>query len=338
MIFKKTSLKQHHTFGVDVNADSFTSIHHIKELRSISKIATPLFILGEGSNVLLTQPIKSMLVAKMCLKGIEILEENHQTVLVRAYAGEHWDHFVSWCVDRDYGGLENLSLIPGTVGACPIQNIGAYGASVADFIEEVDIYCLQTHSFQKMKAADCMFGYRDSIFKNTLKNKTVIISVCFRLFKAPWHTLNISYTPLANWFNSTAKETIRMKEVRAAVIAIRKRKLPDTKLLGNAGSFFKNPLISPSLFAKLSRAYDVPCYPTPHPNKVKVAAAWLIEKTGWKGKRVGNCGVHSKQALVLVNYGGATGKEILALSKEVQKSVKQHFGIELETEINIIGS
>lgn len=333
-----TSLKPYNTFGIDAKAKHFITIEKPDDLYPLARMEQPLFLLGGGSNVLfVSDTIEDRAVVKINLKGIEVAAENETSVWVRASGGEDWDVFVADCVQKGYGGLENLSLIPGTVGACPIQNIGAYGVSASDVITEVAVFCLQTQTFQKMTPVACDFGYRDSIFKRAFKGDKIIVAVTFKLTKATHHQVNIAYKSLQAWF--TDKPTApNMASVREAVIAIRQSKLPDPAILGNAGSFFKNPILPKPTFKKLAKVHpEMPSYPVPQKDGVKVAAAWLIQKAGWKGKRIGNCGVHQKQALVLVNYGGASGQEIHALAQQIQASVQARFGVDLQMEVNRVG-
>ena len=330
------SLKNYNTFGIEAKAKEFVSVHNQTELKEVLT-KFPLsekFILGGGSNMLLTKDIDA-LVIHVDLKGKKIIDENDDFVWVEAQAGENWHEFVLWTIDQDFGGLENLSLIPGNVGTTPIQNIGAYGVEMKDsfvLCEAMHIETTENLIFTKEK---CQFGYRESIFKNEVKDEFIILSVVFKLTKRN-HQLNTSYgaidTELAK--NGILQPTI--KDVSDAVIAIRKSKLPDPKELGNSGSFFKNPVILKADYDKIKVKFpEMPSY-TVSETEVKVPAGWLIEQAGFKGKRFGDAGIHQFQALVLVNYGKATGAEIHALSKTIQQTVFEQFGISIEAEVNII--
>lgn len=284
--------------------------------------------------MLLTKNIEQLVVHLDC-KGISIDKEDEDFVYLTVNSGENWHDFVLYCVEQNYGGVENLSLIPGNVGTCPIQNIGAYGVEVKDVItkvEAVEIASTKLHTFANK---DCKFGYRNSIFKNEAKNKYAITSVSFKLTKQN-HTLNTSYGAIETELASKNITNPSLKEVSNAVIAIRKSKLPDPKKIGNSGSFFKNPVISKSHFLELQNQYpNIPSYIISE-DEIKVPAGWLIETAGFKGKRFGNYGVHEKQALVLVNYGNATGKEIYALAQKIKETILNQFSIHLEIEVNII--
>ncbi|MBI9053614.1 MAG: UDP-N-acetylmuramate dehydrogenase [Bacteroidales bacterium] len=329
------SLKNYNTFGIDAKCRFFVECSSLDEitqfLENHNKSDIPLMILGGGSNVLFTQDFEGY-VLRPFIKGIEIIEESEEDILVKVGAGEDWDVFVEYCVEKGWGGVENLSLIPGNVGTCPIQNIGAYGVEVKDVIEEVESLEIENLKKNTFKNAECAFGYRDSIFKRNLKGKQIITYVSFRLKKQPVFMLNYgSLTEELNKFNE-----LSLKNIRKAVIDIRESKLPDPKEIGNSGSFFKNPVIEESYAKGLKQEYeDIPLYKQDN-GTVKVPAGWLIEKAGWKGKRIGDAGVHEKQALVLVNYGNATGKEIFNLAQEIQQSVKTKFNINIEMEVNVV--
>lgn len=330
--YKEHSLKPYNTFGLEATARQMIILDSKEEVEQLSSIVpngAPLLILGGGSNILLTKNFDGTVVAPW-FTGIEIIEDKEETVLVKVAAGEEWDYLVNWACERNLWGIENLSLIPGKVGACPIQNIGAYGVEVKDSIENVTFYNLDSKKFETINNNSCRFGYRNSIFKQELKNKIIVTSVEFRLSKVP--------KPILHYANlqETLNESPTPMAIRNVVIGIRETKLPDPKVAGNAGSFFKNPVIREILFNKLKITYpDIPSYPGDN-GTVKVPAGWLIEKAGWKGKSVGNAGVHAKQALVIINHGGATGSEIIGLAKEVQRSVLAQFGIELEMEVNAV--
>jgi len=335
------SLKPLHTFGVAVKTRYFVEakteddIYALLNYRSI--IRMPILILGGGSNVLFTRDFDGIVI-RINTKGIEAKDFDGQHILVTAQSGENWDGLVKYCVEKGWAGLENLSLIPGTVGAAPIQNIGAYGVEVKDLIETVrfvEIDSGEEHSFSK---SECLFGYRDSIFKQTLKGKIIIQSVSFKLLKLQPPDdpafLKLDYGDIPQELQSMGIKTPGIAGVREAVCRIRRRKLPDPDVRGNAGSFFKNPAISQVQFEDLKNKYSsIPSYPAE--NQVKVPAAWLIDQCGWKGLRSGDAGVHPDQPLVLVNYGNASGKEIMDLSNQIMESVYTRFGIQLEPEVNI---
>lgn len=330
------SLKNYNTFGIEVCAKHFVSIHNIEDLKTILQINEYKnhFILGGGSNLLLTQDIEA-LVIHINLKGITIVSEDDNSVLVEVKAGENWHEFVLWCIAHNFGGLENLSLIPGNVGTAPIQNIGAYGVELKDnFIscKTLDINTLKAKTFNK---AECKFDYRNSIFKQDLKGKQIITSVTFKLSKRN-HILHTKYGAIALQLRAMFIEKPTISDISNAVIAIRESKLPNPNDIGNSGSFFKNPVISLKKFENLKQNFpEIPGY-TISSDAIKIPAGWLIEKAGFKGKRLGNYGVHDKQALVLVNYGNANGADILKLSQTIQKTIKRIFYIEIEAEVNIL--
>ncbi|MFL9845933.1 UDP-N-acetylmuramate dehydrogenase [Flavobacterium rhizosphaerae] len=330
------SLKNCNTFGIQAYATEFTAVQTIDELAQVLKEnqGKKLFILGGGSNMLLTKNIDA-LVIKINLLGIEPIWEDNNTVHLKAMAGENWHSFVQYCIEHNYGGVENLSLIPGNVGATPIQNIGAYGREIKDvFIccEAMDIETQQLKTFTK---ADCAFGYRESVFKGSLKGKYIITSVTYQLTKTN-HTINTAYGDIAAELTEKGITLPTIKDVGNAVTAIRQSKLPDPKELGNSGSFFKNPVIPASQFEKLHLLHPQMPHYSAGDNQVKVPAGWLIEQCGFKGSRFGDAGVHAKQALVLVNYGNATGHQLLQLSQKIQQTVFEKFGIAIEAEVNII--
>jgi len=330
------SLKAYNTFGIDVKARNFVEVTSVEELREVLKntYASELFILGGGSNMLLTKDVQKTVVY-INLKGIEILENNENDVLVKAMAGENWHEFVLYCIDHSFGGLENLSLIPGKVGTAPIQNIGAYGVELKDSFESctaLDIQMLQLKTFTK---EECHFGYRDSIFKNEAKGKYIITSVSFRLSKNN-HKLNTTYGSIDQFLEDKGVKTPTIANVSEAVISIRQSKLPNPKELGNSGSFFKNPVVSKEVLQKLQQQYpEIPFYEVDG-QQVKIPAGWLIDRAGLKGYREGDAGVHTRQALVLVNYGNATGLDILQLAEKIQQKIWDMFGIEISPEVNII--
>jgi UDP-N-acetylmuramate dehydrogenase len=293
----------------------------------------PLFILGGGSNILFTKDVDA-LVLRNELKGISVVSETDETIDLKAGAGEEWHAFVQYCVEKGLGGVENLSLIPGSVGASPMQNIGAYGAEIKDCFVSLEAFHIEKQELHTFSADDCAFGYRESVFKRQHKGKYIIVSVTYRLQKHP--QFNTAYGAIQAQLDEMGVTELSVKAISEAVIAIRSSKLPNPKELGNAGSFFKNPVVSKSDFERIAANYpEMPHYPQADSSE-KLAAGWLIEQAGWKGKRVGNCGVHAKQALVLVNYGGATGDEIYALSQAVLDAVEEKFGVLLEREVNIL--
>jgi UDP-N-acetylmuramate dehydrogenase len=332
------NLKKYNTFSISVSAEKFSIFKSetelIELLEIIRKQKLDLLILGGGSNMLFTSNVGGF-VLKNEILGKQLLEENSDTVLIKCGGGEVWHEFVIYCVNKGWAGLENLSLIPGTVGASPIQNIGAYGVEVKDTIESVECIEIETGLKKRFTNADCLFGYRDSIFKNTSKGKYVITQVTFRLKKQS--SVNISYGAIQQILIEKGIIDPSIRDVSRAVVEIRRSKLPNPVQLGNAGSFFKNPEITANQFASLKIAHpDIVSFPSIHEGMIKVPAGWLIEQSGWKGKTVGNVGVHRLQALVLVNYGGASGAEIIELSNEIRKSVFDLFQIDLLPEVNII--
>ncbi len=335
-IQENISLKQFNTFGIDVNASLFASVSSIDALTEVitAKTNKELLVLGGGSNMLLTQDQDKMVI-HVNIKGINIVKEDANTVLVEVKAGENWHDFVLWCLNNDYGGLENLALIPGNVGTAPIQNIGAYGVELKDNFISCNAINIETLEHTNYTKEDCNFGYRNSIFKQEAKGKYIITSVLFKLTKKE-HKLHTNYGAIQAELikNDVAHPTIQ--DVSKAVIAIRTSKLPNPKEIGNSGSFFKNPIISKSQFDKLKDNFEeIPSY-TVSQDSIKVPAGWLIEKAGFKGKRFGDCGVHKNQALVLVNYGNARGEDILKLSKLIQNTILRLFGISIEAEVNIL--
>jgi UDP-N-acetylmuramate dehydrogenase len=330
------SLKEYNTFGIDAKANHFVSINTIKELKEVLQLSEypKRFILGGGSNMLLTKDVDA-LVMLIHLKGIEIVSQDDSSVFVRAQAGENWHHFVLWCLQNDFGGLENLSLIPGNVGTAPIQNIGAYGVELKDAFVSCEALEIATQETKTFTNEACNFEYRNSVFKQALKGKYIITSVLFKLTKNK-HILRTNYGAIASQLEVMQVEGPTIQEVSKAVIAIRESKLPNPKEIGNSGSFFKNPVISLQDFEKLKQNFpEIPNYPVSN-TSIKIPAGWLIEKAGFKGKRFGDYGVHEKQALVLVNYDNAKGSEILKLSKVIQETIMRIFNIYIEAEVNII--
>jgi UDP-N-acetylmuramate dehydrogenase len=334
--FENYSLKKYNSFGVDAMAKFFFEFTELKDLMIFlrsdkSDKEEKLLVVGDGSNILFLTDFDGQVIHPN-IPGIDIVREDRQNVWVEVGAGEKWDEFVSYCVDYRLGGIENLSLIPGTVGAAPVQNIGAYGQEVCTVIEKIKGYDLEKKEVMEFSADECLFSYRSSIFKHYLKNRFIISSVVFRLDKFP--EFNLKYGILEEKVKEKGEKNLQ--NIRQAVIEIRSAKLPDVKNLGNAGSFFKNPEIDIEISEKLKIKYnELAAYPAKN-GTVKLAAGWLIENAGWKGYREGDAGVHEKQALVLVNYGNASGQEIFELSEKIKQSVFEKFGVELEREVNCI--
>ena len=335
-ILKNHSLKTFNTFGIDANAREFTIVENITELIDLVK-QTPkndFFILGGGSNILLTKDIDK-LVIQLNLKGISIIEESDDFFIVEAMAGEVWHEFVQFTLKNNFGGLENLSLIPGNVGTSPMQNIGAYGIEIKDSFYSCKALNLETFEIETFYNDDCKFGYRESVFKNELKGKYIILSVQFKLTKEN-HKLHIDYGAIKQELEKMQITNPTIQDVSKAVIQIRESKLPNPKEIGNSGSFFKNPVITKTQFeALLETNPNVPHYAVSE-NEIKIPAGWLIEQAGFKGERFGDAGVHKNQALVLVNYGNATGSEILAVAHQIQTKVNELFKINIIPEVNII--
>lgn len=336
-IDENISLKPYNTFGVDVKAEFFVSIKHVNDLvsffRNMEFKNNQFIILGGGSNILFTKDYEGYVV-KVDIPGITKLKENNQHVWLRVGAGENWHKFVLYCVEKNYGGIENLSLIPGTMGAAPMQNIGAYGVEIKEVFKELEAFKIDSGELVTFNRRQCRFGYRDSIFKNKAKDKYIITNVTLRLNKE--HDVNLSYGTVKETLQEMGVQDPGIRDVSNAVIKIRSNKLPDPEKIGNAGSFFKNPVIDNIDFEGLRAEFlNIPGYHLDG-GKVKVPAAWLIDQCGWKGKRFGNIGVHKKQALVLVNHGGGTGTEIYDLAMKIKESVSKKFGIILTPEVNII--
>jgi UDP-N-acetylmuramate dehydrogenase len=331
------SLRQLNTFHLDVKALYFTEVSSVEEIKNLiideRFSSMQKLILGGGSNILFTKDFKGIVI-KNNLKGIELLNEDEEIVRIKSGSGEIWNNLVMYCVEKNYGGIENLSLIPGTVGAAPMQNIGAYGVELKEVFDELEAIHLATGEIKKFALADCRFGYRDSVFKRELKNQYMLLNVTLRLRKHP--IFNTSYGAIETELKAMGISEPGVRSISEAVCNIRRSKLPDPALIGNAGSFFKNPEVSFELYEMLKKNYpELVAYKTPA-NSMKLAAGWLIEQCGWKGKVSGNVGMHKQQALVLVNYGMATGDELFGHAKKVQQSVKEKFGVELEMEVNII--
>lgn len=330
---KDHDLSPFHTFGLDARTAFFVEASSEEELRqALSLSHPPILFLGGGSNMLFTRDWPGTVIHIM-LKGREIVSENEKTAIIAAGAGENWHALVQWTLDQDLGGLENLSLIPGSVGAAPIQNIGAYGVELTDVFDHLEAVDLQTGETCLFDREACRFGYRDSIFKNDLKGRFVITKVFLRLQKDP--VVQTGYGAIRDTLAQMGVEHPTIRDVSRAVVSIRQSKLPDPGVLGNAGSFFKNPGVSETELKRLLEMFPgIVHYPLAG-GGAKIPAGWLIEQCGWKGKRVGNTGCHAQQALVLVNYGGATGEEIWQHAQRVAKSVQEKFGIELNPEVNV---
>lgn len=337
-ILKNHSLQPFNTFGLEAHAKFFTSFHSIEDLQEIRLTSEyqkeQKLILGGGSNILLTQDQDAFALLNQ-IKGITVEEEDSNSYLITAGGGENWHDFVLHCIKNEYAGIENMSLIPGSVGASPMQNIGAYGTEIKDVFEWLEAFHIETGEVHRFYKNDCDFGYRESVFKNKHKGEYIITKVAYRLQKEP--TINTSYGAINQQLNSMGINAPTIKDVSDAVIAIRQSKLPDPKKIGNSGSFFKNPIISNNIVEQLKASHpNMPIYAV-NEQQSKVAAGWLIDQAGWKGKTINNqFGVHKNQALVLVNYGGATGKDIYNLSEEIIQSIQHKFGVQLEREVNIL--
>ncbi|WP_340074674.1 UDP-N-acetylmuramate dehydrogenase [Leptobacterium sp. I13] len=329
------SLKPFNTFGINVTAKHYTVVSNIDELIKALSLReySQKFILGGGSNMLLTKDIEA-LVIHVNIRGIQVVKEDDKYVYVKAYAGENWHDFVLWTLNHNYGGVENLSLIPGNIGAAPIQNIGAYGVELKDVFVSCEAVEINTQKTRTFSAEACQFGYRNSIFKSKLKEQYIIASITLKLTKTN-HSINTAYGAIKEQLSDWGITSPTIQDVSKAVITIRESKLPNPKELGNSGSFFKNPVINKQVFDTLIKKYpDIPHY-TISTDKIKIPAGWLIEKAGYKGKRYGDAGVHKKQALVLINYENATGNELLQLAEDIQQAIKIAFDIDLEPEVNI---
>lgn len=338
-IRKEVDLFHFNTLCIRARAQTFIEISHSDQLTELSKKgffeSQDYFILGGGSNVLFKERL-NVAVVKISIPGIEEEKQANGDVIVQAGAGVNWHDLVTYCSEKGYGGIENLALIPGTAGAAPIQNIGAYGTELADVLEEIEVYDVKLQKFQRVSSEECEFGYRDSIFKRSRKGSAIVTKILLRL-KTTDHTPDTSYRVLRDYLNVKEIAHPSIMDVYRAVIDIRNSKLPDPEKLANAGSFFKNPIIEEKELEEIRKNYpDIPFYPAGE-EKIKIPAAWLIEKSGWKGKRTGNTGTYEHQALVIVNYGGATSREILDFSEQITASVKKNFGIGLEREVNLIG-
>ncbi|MCP9757645.1 UDP-N-acetylmuramate dehydrogenase [Lacihabitans sp. CCS-44] len=336
-ISENVSLKPYNTFGLEAKAKYFSVFRSVEELIEILsdhkyKNEKKLF-LGGGSNILLMNDYDGLVLRNEII-GIEVVSENTEKVVLKAGGGENWHSFVLETIERNLSGIENMSLIPGTVGAAPMQNIGAYGVEVKDVFVELEALNLWNFEIEVFDKDKCNFGYRESYFKHEGKGKYVILSVSFELSKKP--VFNVSYGAIRDTLDQMGVKELSVKAISDAVIAIRKSKLPDPAEIGNSGSFFKNPEIEKTLYESVKQQYPaIPCYPIDE-NTVKVPAGWLIEQAEWKGKRIGDIGVHTKQALVLVNYGGGKGQQIADLAYKIQTSVFDKFGIKITPEVNFI--
>ena len=337
-VLENVSMLPYNTFGIDVSARFFVEINHLQEYIELVQAGNyghvKHLFLGGGSNLLLTQDIDA-LVVKIQMLGIEVLEEDADHIWVKAGAGVVWHDFVCYAVDHQWAGIENMSLIPGTVGAAPMQNIGAYGVEIKDTFDHLDALNLTTMQMERFDATRCAFGYRESYFKHEGKGQYLITAVCFRLNKQV--QAQTSYGAIQSVLAEKGILNPGISDVANAVIEIRQSKLPDPKEIGNSGSFFKNPTLPADAAARLIAEYpNIPHYPVEGSTDIKFPAGWLIEQAGWKGYRSGDAGVHAKQALVLVNYGHAKGAEIQTLSEQIKKSILEKFGVVLETEVNIL--
>ena len=335
-ILHNYSLKNYNTFGIAAKAKYFASFSSEAELTALLKNnickTEPLFILGGGSNILLTQDFEGIVLANN-IKGIDVISEDEESTSIAVGAGEVWHDFVLWSINQNLSGIENLALIPGLVGASPMQNIGAYGTEVKDVITKVSYIEIETGLQKEITTSECNFGYRNSIFKEELRGKVVITKVVYKLSKTPLN--NIKYGAITEELKRLKKQP-SPGSIAQAVINIRSSKLPDPKVLGNSGSFFKNPIIETSQFEEMKKEFPEMVGYTISESKTKIAAGWLIDNAGLKGYRKADAGVHKNQALVLVNYGNATGTEIINLAKEVQQKVKEKYGISIEPEVNIL--
>ncbi len=327
-------LRTRNTFGINAIAHRFVAVHTVAELQNLLPTTEPVLIMGAGSNLLITNDIKNLVIHN-CIKGIEIIRQDEQHTYVRAGAGESWHGLVEWCVERDLGGIENLSLIYGTVGAAPVQNIGAYGVELQDVLEELEAVELATGKRRIFRADDCRFGYRESIFKREHKGEYCIISITLRLTQHPT-AFNTTYGDIQHTLQQMGIKQPTLKTISQAVMYIRQQKLPNPEVLGNAGSFFKNPIISKRHYKELQEQFPaMPSFPL-NETQLKIPAAWLIQQVGWRGKRIDDAGVSPNHALILVNYGNATGQDIKNLACDIIADVHQKFNIMLVPEVNII--
>lgn len=329
------NLHELNSFHVEQKCQKLITFERAEELDQIfaeENIPENWYVLGGGNNILFTKDFQGVLIHPVGV-GIEIIREDEKSVTIEVQAGVEWDYMVAWCVERELWGAENLSLIPGSVGAAPVQNIGAYGSEAKDIISRVHLFEVENKQHKTLDNKECRFAYRDSIFKQELKGKVIITSVEFSLSKLPQP--NLHYGDVCQRVEQMGGATL--KNIREAICSIREGKLPDTAVLGNAGSFFKNPIVAKHRAEELKKEYEMmPMYPTADEQKCKLAAGWLIDQAGMKGFRSGKVGVHDRQALVLVNYGGATGNEVIELAHHVQECVKEYFDIDIEPEVNIL--
>ena len=331
--FHQISLRTRNSFGVDQQAARLAEFETPEDLRTFFAAGIPRrwLVLAGGNNILFTRDCDGVLLTPVA-RQITLLSDDGEEVRVRADAGVEWDDLVEWAVERGLWGIENLSLIPGKAGAAPVQNIGAYGCEAKDAIRRVEMYCVETGAMLTLDAAHCGFGYRESVFKHDLKGKVIITAVEIALSHTPRPRLG--YGDVER--EVEARGGVTLRNIREAICSIRRAKLPDPAVLGNAGSFFKNPVVGAAAAERLLAEYpDMPHYPAPE-GRVKLAAGWLIDRAGMKGRREGAVGVHERQALVLVNHGGATGGEVIAFAHKVQETVREKFGIEIDTEVNIL--
>ncbi len=333
--FFNIDLTPRNSFGVRQHAARLVEVDNAEELQQLFANGAPerWMVLAGGNNILFTKDYDGTLVVP-CGRGIGIVSDSGDEVVVRVEAGEEWDDVVAWAVEHDLWGIENLSLIPGKAGAAPVQNIGAYGCEVKDVIRRVDMFCVESRSMLTLDAAHCGFGYRESIFKHSLKGRVVITAIEIVLHRTP--APRLGYGDVEREVEARGGATLR--NIREAICSIRRSKLPDTAVLGNAGSFFKNPVVDDTVAMQLRAANpDIPLYPVAaNPTKAKLAAGWLIDRAGMKGHREGHVGVHERQALVLVNTGGATGGEVMDFARKVQAAVRDRFGVEIDMEVNIV--
>ena len=335
MISHEFDLKPFNTFGLSAKAAYFATFSDTEQLTTIlGQLPTQdILVLGGGSNLLFTKDFDG-LVLKNEIKGFDVIEETNQHIIIRSGAGEEWNELVMYCIKRGYAGIENLSLIPGSVGASPMQNIGAYGVEIKDVFHQLEAFHIATGELHTFDKDACEFGYRESVFKQKLKGQYIITSVSFKLTKNP--NLNTSYGAIEFELKKMGVQKPNIKDISKAVVAIRNSKLPNPKIIGNAGSFFKNPVVEQSVVDKILETYpEIPNFPAEDGMR-KLPAGWLIEQAGWKGKTYNQYGVHKLQALVLVNYGGATGNEIYRLSERIIKDIEMKFGVTLEREVNIL--
>jgi len=333
--FQNISLALYNTFGLHANAKTLVELSDVEELKDLIKSGlskSNYYILGGGSNILFTGNFDGTIIHPV-FKGIEIIEEINNTVLIKVKAGEIWDDFVKFCVEHNFGGIENLSLIPGHCGAAPVQNIGAFGVEIKDTLIEVEIINLENGETLSLSNSDCDFGYRTSVFKNKMKHSWMILSATYKLTTNN-HLFSTHYGNISDELKNFSE--VNLSTIRQSVIDIRTKKLPDPKVLGNAGSFFKNPVVKIEKAEEIKKSYpEIPLYPVSE-TETKIAAGWLIDKCGWKGKSINQAGVHEKQALVIVNLGNAKSEDIINLSEEIKKSVFEKFGVKLETEVNFL--